>query len=73
MPIISGLNNKAGRVIIIDESDWSVEANEEVTASPEEGYTITDLEAGKKLVVFRQSTGEIEAYGNVTAGDDVVP
>lgn len=66
MPIISGLNNKAGKVIVIDESDWSVEANEDVTAQPDNGYEIT-VAAGQKLVVFRQSTGEIEAYGNVTA------
>jgi hypothetical protein len=71
MAIISGLNNKAGKVIVIDESDWSVEANEDVTAQPDDGYEIT-VTAGQKLVVFRQSTGEIEAFGNITAADDPV-
>lgn len=67
MSIISGLNNEAGKVIVINESDWSVEANEDVTAQPDTGYEITGLAAGQKLVVFRQESGEIEAFGNITA------
>lgn len=70
MAIISGLNNKAGRIIIIDESDWSIEANQVLAASPDDVYTITNLGAGKKLVTFRKSDGDVLAFGNVTAGDD---
>jgi len=72
MPYISGLNNKDGKIIIINESDWSIEAVEDLTASPDDGYEITELTAGQKLVAFRRSTGEIEAYGNVTATADPV-
>jgi len=68
MPYISGLNNKDGRLIIINEADWSVEVNKETTASPEDGYEET-VDAGTKLVVFRRTSGEIEAYGNVTPSE----
>ena len=65
MPYISGLNNEAGKLIIINESDWSVEINEDIDASPETGYEKT-VTSGTKTVIFKRATGEIEAYGNVT-------
>lgn len=70
MPIISGLNNEAGKVVVIDESDWSVEFSDELPAKPTAGYTITGLTAGNKLVVFIQNDGEVEAYGGITAAVD---
>jgi hypothetical protein len=64
MPYISGLNNEDGKLIIINESDWTVEVNEDISASPDTGYEKVVI-SGTKLVAFRRSTGEITAYGNV--------
>ena len=72
MPTIEGLNNKDGRLVIINESDWSVEHNELLTADPDNGYEVS-VASGTKTVVYRLSTGEIEAYGNVTPKADPIP
>jgi hypothetical protein len=64
MPYISGLNNEDGKLIIINEADWTVEVNEDISASPDTGYEKIVV-SGTKLVAFRRSTGEIEAFGNV--------
>lgn len=69
MPIISGLNNKDGRLVIINEADWSVEYNQVRSAAPDDGYTAT-VSGGEKLVVFRKTDGEVEAFGKVTPGAD---
>ena len=60
---MSGVLNDSARVIVINESDWSVEHNEVFsTGSYEIGTT-----SGTKLMVGRRETdGEIVAYGNVT-------
>jgi hypothetical protein len=68
MPYISGLNNKDGKIIIINESDWSVEITEDLDASPDTAYEKT-VTGGTKLVAFRRTSGEIEAYGNVTPSE----
>lgn len=68
MPYISGLNNEDGKLIIINESDWSVELEEDILASPDSGFQKT-VTSGTKLVAFRRTSGEIEAYGNVTPSE----
>lgn len=72
MPTIEGLNNKEGRIIVINESDWSVEHNEVVSAAPDAGYSVS-VASGTKTVVFRRVSGEIEAYGNITPKADPIP
>lgn len=64
MPYISGLNNEDGKLIIIDESDWSVEVAEDIPAAPEVGYEKT-VTSGSKTVAFRKLNGEVVVYGDV--------
>jgi hypothetical protein len=60
---ISGNVTQPTRIIVVDESDWSVEATEEATSS----YDIEVANAGARLVISRRiSTGGGKAYGNVT-------
>ena len=59
---ISGALSEALRIVIINESDWSIENNEE--KSGETYYIATTT--GAKLVAARKSDGESVIYGNVT-------
>jgi hypothetical protein len=65
MPYISGRNNTSGKLVIINEADWSVELEEDLSPNYDTAYEKT-VSSGTKLVVFRQTDGEVEAYGNVT-------
>ena len=58
---ISGTTD-AARIIIIKESDWSIESN---TNESSGSYGVDGLESGKKLVLARKSDGEALAFGNV--------
>ena len=69
MPYLSGLNNKDGRLIIIKESDWSVEINDVLTASPDAPYEREVSDSGARLVVFILDDGEVKTYGNVTPSE----
>jgi len=60
---ISGELSDACKIIIIKESDWSIESNTNESAG---SYEITNLDAGAKLVAARKSDGEGICYGNVT-------
>lgn len=59
---ISGSNSEESRIIVVDESDWSIEANEVTSAG---NYEILDLSSGQKLVASRKADGETIAYGAV--------
>ena len=59
--VISGNLSSDARVIIINESDWSLESNTTETAGSYE-ISVSD---GQKLVVARKSDGELLAYGSV--------
>lgn len=63
MAQISGTLSDDCRIIIIKESDWSVESNTTVSGG---SYSVTGLSADKKLFVARKSDGEILTYGNVS-------
>lgn len=61
---ISGEKSETVRIIIIKESDWSIESNTVVSGPG--AYLIEDLEAGNKLIFGRKEDGEIVGYGNIT-------
>lgn len=61
---ISGTLSDASRIIIIKESDWSIESN---TTESVGAYEIGVLVSGTKLVAARKSDGESLGYGNVAA------
>ena len=60
---ISGTVQESTRVIIINESDWTIESNTTETGS----YEITGLSSGKKTVIA-QATDDYQTtgYGNIT-------
>lgn len=62
---ISGEKSETARVIIIDESDWSIESNTVVSGSG--AYSIDTVASGTKLVLARASDGWLEGYGSVEA------
>jgi alpha-tubulin suppressor-like RCC1 family protein len=62
---ISGTKSETGRVMVLKESDWSIEANTVVSGSGD--YEITELESGSKLVFSRAEDGEVVGYGTVAA------
>jgi len=59
---ISGTTD-AARIIIIKESDWSIENNSTESAG---SYEVLDLENNAKLIIARKSDGETLAFGNVS-------
>lgn len=60
---ISGETSEEVRIIVIEESGWTVEDDSLHSAG---SYNITTA-SGKKLVAARRPTGEGTAYGNVEA------
>jgi len=63
MSTISGTLSDSARIIVIKETDWSIESNTTVSG---EQYEITGLSADKKLFVARKSDGEVIVYGDVS-------
>lgn len=61
---IAGTLSYEARLIIMKESDWSIESN---TISGSGSYEITSLVSGTKWVTARKSDGEVISYGNVEA------
>lgn len=68
---ISGTKSETGRVIIIKESDWSIESNTVVSGS--EAYSIEDLESGSKLAFSRAEDGEVVGFGAVASEEYAPP
>ena len=65
MAIISGTTLKAGRLIIINESDWSTEESKLINSGD---FSVTSLEDGKKLVIcISNEDDDMEIFGNVDA------
>lgn len=61
---ISGyLVDNEARIIILKESDWSIEANQVITIGD---YEILNLTAGKKIILAIKSDGETRGYGNIS-------
>ena len=67
---ISGTLENASRVIIIKESDWTVESNTEESVGV---YEVDSLESGTKTVIARDSVGEVLGFGSVSPISYVVP
>ena len=59
---ISGILDATTRLIIINQSDWSIESNTEETS---DSYEIDALTSGNKLIVGMAPGGEAIAYGYV--------
>ena len=60
---ISGTLSEQLRIIIVKESDWSVESNTEESSG---SYEINSLVSGTKSVIIRTNEGEVLGYGNIT-------
>lgn len=65
---ISGyLQNSDVRIVVIKESDWSVEKTEVVSIGD---YEVRGLTYGKKIILAVKSDGETEGFGNVDSLDE---
>jgi alpha-tubulin suppressor-like RCC1 family protein len=62
---ISGTKSETGRIMVLKESDWSIESNTVVSGSGD--YSIEDLETGDKSVLARSNDGEVIGFGSVSA------
>jgi len=62
---ISGSKSHTARIIVLKESDWSVESNTIVSGSGD--YEIENLVSGTKSVFGRRSDGWVEGYGSIDA------
>lgn len=60
---ISGTKSETARIIILKESDWSIESNTVVSGSG--AYEITGLVSGNKAIVAESDEGEVLGYGSV--------
>jgi len=60
---ISGTLNESARILVLKESDWSIESNIERSAGD---YEIENLVSGTKTVVAIDNSGEIVGYGGVS-------
>ena len=60
---ISGYKSHTARVVVLKESDWSVESNTIVSGSG--SYEIENLVSGTKSVFGRRSDGWVEGFGSV--------
>jgi len=67
---ISGTKSETARIIVLKETDWSIESNTVISGSG--AYEIEDLETGNKLVFARNNDGWIEGFGAVVA-EEYVP
>jgi len=68
---ISGTKSETSRVIIIKESDWSIESETVVSGSG--AYSVEDLESGSKLVFSRAEDGEIVGFGGIPSVEYALP
>ena len=59
---ISGTLNESARILVLKESDWSIEANVEKSVGD---YEIENLVDGTKTVVAIDNSGEVVGYGSV--------
>jgi len=61
---ISGNLSDASKIIIVKESDWSIER---IVDEGSGDYTIDLLSSGNKTIISRKSDGEALSFGNVEA------
>jgi len=60
---ISGTLNESARILVLKESDWSIESNVERSAGD---YEIENLVSGTKTIVAIDGNGEVVGYGMVS-------
>jgi len=60
---ISGTLNESARILVLKESDWSIESNVEKSAGD---YEVDNLVSGTKTVVAIDGAGEVVGYGSVS-------
>ncbi len=60
---ISGSKSDLARVIILKESDWSIESNTIISGSG--SYEIDSVTSGTKSIIARNDDGYVLGYGNV--------
>jgi hypothetical protein len=68
---ISGVKSETARVMVLKESDWSIESNTVISGSG--AYEVGDLTDGTKTALARTDEGEIIGYGNIPASFYVPP
>jgi len=61
---ISGTKSETARVIVVKESDWSIESNTVISGSG--AYEVDGLETGAKTVIAESNEFELLGYGSVT-------
>lgn len=64
MANISGNLSDDARLIIVNESDWTVESNTTKSAG---AFVVTGLDEGTKTIISRSTSGESIGYGGVTS------
>jgi hypothetical protein len=62
---ISGTKSETARILVIKESDWTIESNSIISGSG--GYEVLNLSSGRKIVVALGTGGETVCYGYVNA------
>jgi hypothetical protein len=77
---ISGTKSETARIMVLKESDWSIESNTVISGSG--AYSVEDLETGNKLAFSRAENGATVGFGGVSPiyyaepaapGEDWVP
>ena len=68
---ISGTKSETARIIILKESDWSIESNTVVSGSG--AYSVEELESGVKTVITESTSGEMLGYGDVSPEYYIIP
>jgi len=65
---IAGFKSETARIIVLNESDWSIEHNTIISGS--DNYEADSLVSGTKTVIAVKSDGYMMGYGNVVAVAD---
>jgi len=71
---ISGTKSETARVMVLKESDWSIESNTVISGSG--AYEVDGLETGAKTTLALTEEGEFIGFGGITpieSGEAVVP
>ena len=61
---ISGTKSETARIIVLDESDWSIESNTVVSGSG--AYEVDMYDTNSRTIIARNNSGELVGYGNIT-------
>jgi len=59
---ISGTLSESARILVLKESDWSIEASVEKSAG---SYEVDSLVNGTKTIISINNSGKVVGYGSV--------